>query len=223
LWGKALEYFMSTHPSSRAVIQLVTQLWLTLITVDLAQGESLVGKELIAALRSGGYVILMRHASSPQNPPEAAQADVENVQRERQLDAEGRASTRAMGEALRRLHISIGEVLSSPTYRALQTVKLAQLRRPRTFEELGDGGQSMRADKGGARANWLKTKASAIPRPHENTLIVTHFPNISEAYPQGAVGLADGEALILHPDGRGGATIVAHVKIDEWTGLATAR
>jgi hypothetical protein len=38
-----------------------------------------------------------------------------------------------------------------------------------------------------------------------------------------AVGLADGEALILHPDGQGGAPIVARLKIDEWAGLATAR
>jgi phosphohistidine phosphatase SixA len=213
---------MSTHRSSHAALRWATLLWLTLITVDLAQGESLAGKELIAALRSGGYVILMRHASSPRNPPEAAQADAENVQRERQLDEEGRASARAMGEVVHRLHIPIGEVLSSPTYRALQTIKLAQLGQPRTFEELGDGGQSMRADKSGARASWLKAKASALPGPNENTLIVTHLPNISEAYPQDAVGLADGEALILHPDGRGGATIVARVKIDEWAGLATA-
>jgi phosphohistidine phosphatase SixA len=214
---------MSTRRSSHAVLRWVTLLWLTLITVDLVQGESLAGKELIAALRSGGYVILMRHASSPRNPPEAAQADAENVQRQRQLDEEGRASALAMGEALRHLHISIGEVLSSPTYRALQTIRLAQLGQPRTFEELGDGGQSMRADKSGARASWLKAKASSLPRPRENTLIVTHSPNISEAYPQDAAGLADGEALILHPDGRGGATIVARVKIDEWAGLATAR
>ena len=73
---------MSTHRLSQSVLRWVTLLWLTLITVDLAQGESLAGKALIAALRSGGYVILMRHASSPRNPPESAQADIENVQRE---------------------------------------------------------------------------------------------------------------------------------------------
>jgi hypothetical protein len=166
LQSKVSEYFMSTYRPSHDALRLVTLLWLTLITVDLAQGQSLAGKELIAALRSGGYVILMRHASSPRNPPEAAQADVENVQRERQLDEEGRAS---------------------------------------------------------ARASWLKAKASALPGPHENMLIVTHFPNISEAYPDHATGLTDGEALILHPDGRGGAAVVARVKIDEWATLATAR
>jgi phosphohistidine phosphatase SixA len=191
------------------------------MAVHSAHGAPLAGKELTAALRQGGYVILMRHASSPRNLPDAAKADLENVNHERQLDDEGRASALAMGEALRRAHIPIGNVWSSPTYRALQTIKLARFGSPTTFEELGDGGQSMRVDKTGARANWLKAKVSAPPDPHENTLIVTHFPNISEAYPQDAVGLADGEALILHPDGHGGAMIVARVKIGEWATITT--
>ena len=42
-----------------------------------------------------------------------------------------------------------------------------------------------------------------------------------EAYPEAANALAEGEALILRPDGRGAAPIVARVKIDEWAGLAT--
>jgi hypothetical protein len=71
----------------------------------------------------------------------------------------------------------------------------------------------MQADKSGARASWLKAKVSVPPGPHENTLIVTHFPNIAEAYPQDSVGLADGEAIVLHPDGRGGAVFIARVKI----------
>jgi phosphohistidine phosphatase SixA len=214
---------MGAHTSLPKLRRSALLLWPLLITVQSAHSEPLAGKELSAALRSGGYVILMRHASSPRNVPEAAQADVENVNHERQLDEEGRASARAMGEALRRAHIPIGDVWSSPTYRALQTIKLARFGSPTTSEELGDRGQSMRADKTGARANWLKAKVSAPSGPHENTLIVTHLPNISEAYPQDAVGLADGEALILHPDGHGGATIVARVKIDEWATLTTAR
>ena len=172
-----------------------------LMALHSAHGEPPAGKELISALRSGGYVILMRHASSPRNLPGAAQADVDNVNHERQLDEEGRASAIAMGEALRRAHIPIGDVWSSPTYRALQTIKLARFGSPTSYEEL---------------------KVSVLPRPHENTLIVTHFPNIAEAYPQGSVGLADGEAIILHPDGHGGAAIVTRVEITEWATLTTA-
>ncbi|MGA8706106.1 MAG: hypothetical protein WB646_03860 [Steroidobacteraceae bacterium] len=51
---------------------------------------------------------------------------------------------------------------------------------------------------------------------------MTQFPNISETYPHDAVGLADGEALILHSDGRGAAAIVARVKIDEWATMTAA-
>ena len=31
--------------------------------------------------------------------------------------------------------------------------------------------------------------------------------------------LADGEALVLGPDGKGGATLVARIKIEEWPGM----
>jgi hypothetical protein len=80
----------------------------------------------------------------------------------------------------------------------------------------------MIADKSGARAAWLKAKITVPPVSGKNTIIVTHFPNINEIYPRETKGLADGEALILRPDGRGGATVVARVKIDEWSHLSAA-
>jgi len=186
-----------------------------LIAVTTAQGDPPSGRDLLAALRGGGYVILMRHTSSPHTPPDPAQANADSVQHERQLDETGRSSARAMGEALRRLQIPIGQVLSSPAYRALETIKFAQLGPASTYAQLGDSGQSMVADKSGARAAWLKAKTAESPMLGKNTIIVTHFPNINEIYPQEATGLGDGEALILRPDGRGGVQIAARVKIDE--------
>ncbi len=60
------------------------------------------------------------------------------------MDESGRAGATSMGTALRRLKIPIGAVLTSPTYRALETVRLARLENPKTYNELGDGGgQSM--------------------------------------------------------------------------------
>ena len=47
-----------------------------------------------------------------------------------------------MGQAIRALRIPIGGVLTSPTYRALETVRLARLDSPTIVNELGDGGQS---------------------------------------------------------------------------------
>jgi phosphohistidine phosphatase SixA len=186
-----------------------------------AHGQHLSGQDLISTLRQGGYVMVMRHASSPHKPPDPGRANPDNVAHERQLDDIGRSSARAMGEALRRLHVPVGQVLSSPTYRALETVRLAQLGKPKVYSPLGDSGQSMQADPSGARATWLRAKVAASPPPGTNTIIVTHFPNITEAFAQSAAGLADGEALVFRPDRRGRASLVGRVKIDEWAQLAT--
>jgi phosphohistidine phosphatase SixA len=192
-----------------------------LIALGTARGQSLSGDGLVAALRAGGYVIVMRHASSPAAPPAAAQADADNVQHERQLDEAGRTSARAMGEALRRLRIPVGQVLSSPTYRALETVRLAQLEQPQTYSQLGDdAGQGMQADPSATRAAWLRTKVAERPSAGTNTIIVTHFPNVNEAFEKDAAGLAEGEALVFRPDGRGRASLVGRMKISDWLRLA---
>jgi catechol 2,3-dioxygenase-like lactoylglutathione lyase family enzyme len=186
-----------------------------------AQGQSLSGESLVSALRTGGYVIVMRHASSPRTPATAEQANTDNVQKERQLDEIGRASARALGDALRQLRIPIGPVLSSPTYRALETVRLARLGDPQIATELGDAGQSMQSDATGTRSAWMRGKVAETPRPGMNTLLVTHFPNVMEAFPTLAEGLADGEMLIFRPDGKGSAAFVARIKTDEWPRLSS--
>ena len=181
----------------------------------MAAAQTLTGEALVKALRQGGYVIVMRHASSPREAPDAKTANVDNVNRERQLDEQGRATAVAMGTALRELRIPIGEILSSPTYRALETVGLAQLGNPKLITELGDGGRGMQTSTQ-AQVAWLRNKVAQFPT-RTNTLVVTHFPNMSGAFPQFTNNLMDGEALIFSPDGKAGATVVARVRIDEWS------
>jgi phosphohistidine phosphatase SixA len=176
--------------------------------------ELLTGEVLVKALRQGGYVIVMRHASSPQEAPDVKTANADNIDRERQLDKPGRASAVAMGKALRELKIPIGEILSSPTYRALETVRLMQLGKPTSIAELGDGGRSMQTSTD-AQTAWLRKEVEKFPVA-TNTLIVTHLPNMSRAFPEFTQNLKDGEALIFGPDGKGVATLVARVKIEEW-------
>ncbi|MBZ5635837.1 MAG: histidine phosphatase family protein [Acidobacteriia bacterium] len=175
--------------------------------------QQLQGQELVKALRQGGYVIVMRHASSPREVPDKATANPDNVKPERQLDKEGRDSATAMGKALRDLKIPIGAVLTSPTYRALETIRYAQFGNPQAFPELGDNGQSM---QGGteAQASWLRKKVTELPKG-ANTLIVTHMPNMSRAFPQSTERLEDGEALVFGPSG-----VLARIKIEEWKGMA---
>ena len=179
-------------------------------------GQTLTGEALVASLRAGGHVIVMRHASSPRQTPDKAAANPDNTTLERQLDQTGRSTATAMGQALRRLKITIGEVLTSPTYRARETARLAQLTGATPAEELGDGGQSMQT-VAEAQAAWLRKKVAEAPRG-TNTILVTHMPNIARAWPELA-DVADGEALVFNPDGKGGARLVGRVRIEAWRQL----
>lgn len=183
-----------------------------LATVHPASAQTLSGGTLIKALRQGGYVVVIRHASSPREVPNKQTANPDNVNGERQLDEAGRAGSAAMGRALRDLKIPVGEVLTSPTYRALETVRLARLANPQTRPELGDGGQSMQGVTEG-QAAWLRDRVTHLPSG-TNTIIVTHMPNISRAFPAwGAVD--DGEAVIVGTGGR----VVGRIRMDEWPRL----
>jgi phosphohistidine phosphatase SixA len=184
-----------------------------------AQAQPL-SSDSVAALRAGGYVLVMRHAHSPREVPDAASAHSDNVRRERQLDADGRAAAAEMGRALRKLGIPIGEILTSPTFRALQTVDALGLGEARSVDELGDGGENMRPDAEGRRSAWLRAKAAESPAQSTNFLLVTHSPNLRGAFGEDAARMADGETLIVRPS-EGSAAVVGRVRIEEWSSLAT--
>jgi phosphohistidine phosphatase SixA len=193
------------------------KLFVVLAVIAAAQAQMLTGDALVKALQHGGYVIVMRHASSPREVPDKATANPDNTKPERQLDQTGRETAAQMGTALRELKIPIGQVISSPTYRALETVRLMGLPKPIATPELGDNGRSM---QGGTevQAEWLRKKVTQFPSG-TNTLIVTHLPNLTGAFADEAKGIEDGEAIVFAPDGKGGAKVVAKVKIKEWPKL----
>ena len=185
-----------------------------------ARGDELAGPALVSALRHGGYVLVMRHASSPFEVPDKAAADPENVKLERQLDAAGKETSTAMGKAIKTLGIPIGEVDSSQTFRALQTAKYADLPHPVPVAELTEGAQGMTADENKARAAWLTHAAASLPRAGTNTVLITHTPNIMAAFGDKAKDIKAGEAMVFQPDGKGATSLVARVAIDEWPRLA---
>jgi len=189
--------------------------WLFLSCLPTAlAGQTLAGPALGASLQAGGHVIVMRHASSPREVPPLPNPD--NVPPERQLDEKGRSTATAMGDALRRLKIPIGEVLTSPTYRARETARLARLPNPRSATELGEGPQSMQGSVAPGQTEWLQKKVKEFPKG-TNTVLITHVPNITAAFPAETPAAVEGEAFVFAPDGKGGARLVGRIKIEEWT------
>ncbi len=211
---KLLTSLVSKDMRLPAAFRLLSAATCLLLFTTAAQAQTLTGEALVKTLRQGGYVIVMRHASSPREVPDKQTANPDNVKPERQLDEVGRSTSAAMGKALRDLKIPIGDIFTSPTYRALETLRMAQLPNPKPTPELGDNGQSM-AGGTEAQAAWLQKIVTQFPTG-TNTLVVTHFPNLTRAFPQQAADVEDGEALIFGPDGKGGAKVVARVKIEDW-------
>ncbi|MGH7355698.1 MAG: histidine phosphatase family protein, partial [Candidatus Rokuibacteriota bacterium] len=76
------------------------------------------------ALRSPGSVVVVRHSYAPGafDPPDARPDDCST---QRNLDENGRAQARRIGEAFRQHGIEVGAVLSSPRCRCLDTGRLA--------------------------------------------------------------------------------------------------
>ena len=198
-------------------LSLLLQVVGVLLVAGTAHAQTVSGDGLGSALRHGGYVIVMRHASSPREVPDKHTANADNAHHERQLDPNGHTTAMAMGKALRDLKIPVGDVFTSPAYRAIETVRLAQLATARPQVELGDGGQSMQG-VAPSQAAWLQKKVTQFPSV-TNTILVTHQPNMAGAFPELTAGLADGEALIFGSDAKGGAALVARVTIEEWPGM----
>jgi phosphohistidine phosphatase SixA len=125
-----------------------------------------------------------------------------------------------LGVSIRALDIPIGELLSSPAYRARQTVILAGFGEPITEPELDEGGQGMQGAADDKNVAWLRTTVARRPRRGTNRLIVTHDPLIEAAFGKDAANLAPTETLILKPDGEGDAAIISRLKIEELRALA---
>jgi phosphohistidine phosphatase SixA len=129
------------------------------------------------------------------------------------LDEVGREDATGIGMAMRTLKIPVGPVLTSPTYRARETVRLAGWTGAQTVPELGDRGRSMQGvtELEGA---WLRKRVTE-PAPGSNTILVTHLPNITSAFPKDAEGVEDGDALVFAA-GSSGATLLGRIKAADW-------
>jgi phosphohistidine phosphatase SixA len=176
--------------------------------------------QTIPALRSGGPVIVFRHGA-----PHADQADrdplnIANVAKQRQLNDAGRAQARTVGEILRAAQVPIGKVYSSQFQRAVETARLIGDKEPQTTADLTEGGLVVTPIENNRRAQAFRALVAAAPNPGTNTVIVSHKPNILDAFGKDWFEIKEGEASVFRPDGNGKYTLVGRVLIGDW---ATAK
>jgi phosphohistidine phosphatase SixA len=175
---------------------------------------------LVSSLRAGGNVIVLRHGATNADQADTNPLDPKDVTHQRQLNDNGRAAAKAMGEALRALKVPVGQVTTSVFYRAVETGSLLGFGEVKTTADITEGGLVVSPNENNRRAAAMKKLAATAPPAGTNVILVTHKPNIMDAFGKDWFDVREGEASIFRPDGKGGFTLVGRVLAADWAKLA---
>ena len=163
--------------------------------------------ELAAMLRGGGYTLYFRHGATDPAGRDIQGGDYADCSRQRNLSAAGRRESRAAGAAIRAAGLPIGEVISSPYCRAVETATLMFGRAERSADVLAHAGADGKADYGAL----LRIVSTPPPAGTLRVVVAHNAPRI--AY------LEEGEAAVVRPHGDG-FEVVAQVVAGRWRALA---
>jgi len=198
----------------RRLLALAAAMLLAFAHADLAAADdALAPRALLEALRAGGLVLYFRHAATDFGENDMNMTDYADCNNQRNLTDEGRKDARAIGAAIKRLGLPVGDVLASPFCRTMETATLIFGRAVATPAVLG-GPAAAPPEKYAP----LKRLLSASPPTGFDLAVVGHgnpFKAITSV-----PYLAEGEAAVLRPLGAEGFHLVARIPKDGWDALA---
>lgn len=156
------------------------------------------------ALRLPGAIALMRHAEAPGvgDPPGF---NMESCATQRNLDDNGRAQARRIGEALTARGIVFDRVLSSPWCRCLETARLVTGREPEVEQSLGS--LFGRREQAGTQLAQLRSVIGKLA-PEARALLVTHqvvIAGLTDVSP------ASGEMVVVSRAGDGSLPVIGRI------------
>src|SRR5882757_4927261 len=96
--------------------------------------------DAINALRQGGHVIVFRHGATYSDQADTDPLNLTNVAQQRQLNDEGRALAKSIGEFLHKLRIPVGQVQTSMFQRAVDTGTLLGFGDVKPSLDISEGG-----------------------------------------------------------------------------------
>lgn len=201
-------------------LQIVCAVFLFLLSCSGGSAED--SRELVSALKRGGYVVVFRHGATDESQKDIYPFNFDDMKTQRQLSEKGRDMARQIGAAIKKLGIPIDEVYTSRLNRAIETGKLLSDKEVRPVDALTDSGagnaSAMANPTGGnAKAGLaLRQLTNAAPKAGTNTLIVTHKTNIADAFGKEASDVQEGEAFIYRSNGSAPSALVARVKATFW-------
>ena len=181
-----------------------------------------VRAEWIKALQAGGHVIVFRHGATHADQADIDPLNLKNVAQQRQLNDKGRELARSIGDSLRKLKIPASQVYTSMFQRAIDTGTLLGFGVVTPTADVTEGGLVVTPIENNRRAQSLHKLTATQPSTGTNVIIVTHKPNIMDAFGKDWFEVREGEASIFKPDGSGEYKLIVRVQADEWSKLAQA-
>ncbi|MEM8648758.1 MAG: histidine phosphatase family protein [Pseudomonadota bacterium] len=180
---------------------------------SLANDAAMEPQALIDAMKEGGHVVFIRHATTEKDYADQVDAVMGDCSTQRTLSEAGWEEAKALGEAFRKHEIPVGNVVSSQYCRAWQTADLAFGR----FEKTADLNFEPAEDYTDAQMETMRGQMvphlSATPE-EGNTVLVGHddpFDAATGIYPEPM-----GVVFVLQPSGEGSFTVLGSIAPDAW-------
>jgi virginiamycin B lyase len=199
----------------RPPAQALVVIGVTFAVSIVARASAAPQPDVSHTLRSGGVVLVFRHAATDFSTPDRDPVDLARCSTQRNLSAHGRADARAIGRGVRRLGIRVGTVLASPFCRTRETARLAFGRAPVHLALLN----TVVAEHD---ARWRRQIAAARrllatqPAAGTITALVTHGSVVQDATDE---TLEEGEALVVRPLASGRFRVLGRILPHEWRAL----
>ena len=206
--------------SRRTVAALVACLSLIGCAVALtAAARAPDDKALAQGLRSGGFVIVVRHGPTFADIEDGDLLNLDSNAAQLNLNDEGETLARAFGRAMHDVGIPVGRVFTSKYNGAYETAVLAGFDDIVKAPDLTDGGLVIAPREYDRRAEGFRKMLAMPPAAGTNTILITQQRNLVAALGKDWQDAKQGEASIFRPE-NGSYKLVARVQIAEWPRIA---
>lgn len=179
--------------------------------------EKPITPALLNQIRSGGFVLYMRHGNTDNSRADRFPAvDLSDCSTQRVLSDAGRQLMRDVGRHLKAAAIPLGRILVSPMCRTRESAQLAIGQRFEISEPLMYSANMTREQKQPRIVALKKLLAEPVP-PGSNTLIVAHAPNLDDLI--GFFVRPEGTIVVFRQGGSTGFEYVASIHPADWAEL----
>ena len=162
-----------------------------------------------ARLRRGGFVLLIRHASTGPGLGDPPGYRLDDCSTQRNLSEGGRDEARRLGERLRREKVPIAKVYTSPWCRCRDTATLA-FGAAEDWEPLSSIFDFPHREEDYVARVKMRIGGYSTRKPAGNVVMVTHNVNIAALTRH---SVAPGEIVVVRPDGCCGLRTVERLRI----------